>query len=218
MWTVNREAGRRRQTHRFERSTCPNQPFRSQTQSLRGLSRPGFRFPFKEKSKWLCVFHWFCTTQRWAGSTWEERCWDQRNPHVRQQFHPSQVKFQMSKNVRSHFPKILFIKDMSRRINTEGNFGRWCQLYEAICSWATRFRSLACADLWISLVLHRPQASTGPPTLTFYLLPTEFRQHFAWFTFSALTCATQPETPKTTSPWVKPVKPPLHKEAFVLDV
>lgn len=77
-----------------------------------------------------------------------------------------------------------------------------------------RFRSQACADLWIPLVLHRPQASTGPPTLTFYLLPTEFRQHFAWFTFSALTCATQPETPKTTSLWVKPVKPPLHKEAL----
>lgn len=45
-------------------------------------------------------------------------------------------------------------------------------------------------------VFCRAQASPGPRTLTFYLLPMDFRQQFNRFKFSAVTCATLPDATK----------------------
>lgn len=128
----------------------------------------------------------------------EERCRDKRNLHVMQQFHQQRSKVPDVKQCWVRFPKhleSLFVKEMSRRIKAEGNL-----------EGNVKFVRLSAPVPWGSEVW--PAMTSGSPgplqsrgvnqtwTLTFYLLPTDFRQHFNWFTFSALTCATQPETTK----------------------
>lgn len=86
------------------------------------------------------------------------------------------------------------------------NFGRWCQICEAMRS---------CAEV-------QKPGSPGPPQSTGVnrttnpdLLPlTDGIQATLQLVHILCSDLCQPETTKTTSLWVKPMKPPLHKEAL----
>lgn len=113
---IERATRRHRQTSCFWWSTFLNQIFNSQTQRLRGINNPGFRFQYMDLSPNTGVYYsWFCTVQSW-----------QPDPYGKEgartkEFHScltiilsKSSKLQMSNNVICDFCWVKFLPNILR--------------------------------------------------------------------------------------------------------